>query len=285
MLNKTIKRPVLRYHGGKWMLAPWILSFFPKHRTYVEPFGGGGSILMRKSRTYAEVYNDQWDIVVNVFQVLRDPDLAKELARQLHLTPFSRTEFNKCGDVDIREILDPVEKARRTILRSFAGFGSTATNAEHSTGFRAKSRLSGSTPAQDWTNFPKHIELFTERLRGVVIENKDYLEVIHQHDNKDTLYYIDPPYLHRTRNMKRGNAAYAHELSDEDHVVLCEELNKLKGMVIVSGYQNDIYKEKLQDRGWKLEKKEALADGGRKRVECLWLNPQVVAASGQLSFL
>lgn len=34
------KRPMLRYHGGKWMLADWIISYFPKHRVYVEPNGG-----------------------------------------------------------------------------------------------------------------------------------------------------------------------------------------------------------------------------------------------------
>ena len=85
-----LRRPVMRYHGGKWRLASWILTFFPPHRVYVEPFGGVASVLMQKRRSYAEVYNELSPVVVNVFRVLRDPVLSVRLAELLHLTPFAR---------------------------------------------------------------------------------------------------------------------------------------------------------------------------------------------------
>lgn len=59
-INKPT-RPVLRYHGGKFRLAPWVISHFPSHRTYVEPYGGAASVLMLKPMCYAEIYNEMDD--------------------------------------------------------------------------------------------------------------------------------------------------------------------------------------------------------------------------------
>ena len=271
--TKTPTRPVLRYHGGKWKLAKWLLSHFPEHKVYTEVFGGAGSVLMRKQRSYAEVYNDRWDIVTNVFQVLRDKESAAELERQIRLTPFSRKEFDQCGDIEIAAVKCPIERARRTIFRSFAGFGSAATNAKRSTGFRSNSNRSGTTPAHDWRGYPDHINSFVKRLQGVVIENLDYKRVLKQHDQKDTLHYLDPPYVHSTRNMKRGNAAYAYEMTDENHAEMATQIEKLKGMVIISGYDCDLYRKLFPaEKGWKMIKRKAHADGAKERIECLWLN-------------
>lgn len=263
-------RPVLRYHGGKWMIAPWIASHLPPHRIYVEPFGGAASVLMRKPRSYAEVYNDRWDTVVNVFQVLRDPGSAEELERLLRLTPFARTEFEDISEQGLSS-LGPIERARKTILRSFAGFGSAATNGDYSTGFRSNSNRSGTTPAHDWVNYPDRIQAFTNRLRGVVIENRDALEVMRQHDTSETVHYVDPPYPQEVRNLQRGNWAYAHEMTDDHHRILADGLKQLDGMVVLSGYESALYSDLYGD--WETVERTAIADGGRRRVEVLWFNP------------
>lgn len=248
----------------------------PPHRIYVEPFGGGGSVLMRKPRAYAEVYNDTWGVVVDVFRCLRDPATAAELDRRLRLTPFAREEF---FSATLEDEDDLVERARKTIIRSFMGFGSAATNGEYLTGFRSNSNRSGTTPAHDWTNYPDCIPHFVTRLMGVVIENRPALEVISQHDTAETLHYVDPPYPHITRNMKRGNAAYAHEMNDADHEQLADSLRGVRGMVMLSTYANDLYDNLYPD--WHSVAVKARADGAKKRIEVLLLNPACAGAQLQ----
>jgi DNA adenine methylase len=260
-------RPLLRWHGGKWLLAPWIIGHFPKHRVYVEPFGGAGSVLMRKEPSYAEIWNDLDGDVVNLFRVLRSGE-SDELVRQLRLTPFSRDEF----DTAYEQSEVPLERARRLVIRSFMGFGSNGHN--RVTGFRANSNRSGTTPAHDWVNYPDSLALVVQRLAGVTVENKDAKAVMAQHDGQDTIHYVDPPYVFATRADLSKD--YAHELTDDDHAELLVFLRGLSGMVALSGYPHDLYDTSLHD--WKRVEREALADGASKRIEVLWLNPKLVAA-------
>jgi DNA adenine methylase len=276
----TVARPILRYHGGKWKLAEWIVNHFPPHRVYVEPFGGGASVLMRKARSYAEVYNDRWGDVVNVFRVLRDPAQACQLRQLLELTPYARDEFMSTYEPSSG---DPVEDARRMIYRSLAGFGSAAASRDHITGFRGSRNRSGTTPAQDWRNYPGHVPDFIDRLRGVVIENRAAADVIAQHDSAETLFYVDPPYPHSTRGFRRRNAAYAFELTDKDHEQLAGVLHAVRGMVILSSYPCELY-DRLY-AGWTKAEIGTHADGANDRIEVLWMNPACATAQAQQRLL
>lgn len=264
----TMTRPLVRYHGGKWRLAPWIVGHFPAHRVYTEAFGGGGSVLLRKPRSYAEIYNDLDGEIVNLFCVARDH--GEQLAQLCELTPFARAEFA----VAYEPCSDPIEQARRTLVRSYMGFGSAAISGQ-ATGFRANSNRSGTTPAHDWMNYPDCLRNVVQRLRGVVIENRDALDVMRAHDGPQTLHYVDPPYVHDTRAMRTRAPAYRHEMSDAQHKDLAAGLHALRGPVIVSGYRCELYDAAFD--GWRRIDCAAHADGARDRVESLWLSPRVPA--------
>jgi DNA adenine methylase len=63
--RRAMKRPVSAYLGGKWKIADWVISHFPAHRGYIEPFGGMGSVLLKKEPVVSEILNDVNDCVVN----------------------------------------------------------------------------------------------------------------------------------------------------------------------------------------------------------------------------
>ena len=271
-MTESVRRPVLRYHGGKWNLAPWIIAHFPAHRVYVEPFGGVASVLLRKPRAYAEIWNDVDDQIANLFRVLRDSELSDRLGEQIRLTPFARSEFQS----SFERADCPVEWARRTIVRSYMGHGTTAI-ARETVGFRGDAgRDRGTTPAQDWANYPKRLAHIVNRLRGVTIECRPAVQVLQRHDGHDTLHYVDPPYVNAARSSLRKGRKYNHELTDEDHSELANVLHEVDGAVVLSGYPSVLYQDLYGD--WTKVERTALADGARKRTEVLWLNEK--ASSG-----
>lgn len=264
---------MLRYHGGKWALAPWIISHFPGHEIYVEPFGGAASVLLQKRRCYAEIYNDLDGEIVNLFKVARDR--GTDLVRLIELTPYSRAEFHE----SFVAAEDHLEQARRTVVRSYMGFGGNLTRANRDqtpqrTGFRDYSKKNRqSIPANDWRNWPAALPSIIDRLRGVIIENRPAARVISEHDTAETLHYVDPPYVHSTRGFDCGGThrGYRHELSDDDHRVLATQLHQLRGKVVVSGYACELYDDELF-ADWTRVARKAMADGARERTEVLWLN-------------
>ncbi len=259
-----ITRPIMRYPGGKFKLAKWVISHFPAHETYVELYGGAASVLLRKLRSIGEVYNDIDGEVVNVFRILRDRQLAAELARLIELTPYSREEYDKACE----PTLHPIEKARRLIYRTFAGQGSLTR--DHS-GFRGyRNSTSGVTGATEWAKYPAELILFTERLQGVCIENKSAIDLIPSLDRPNTLFYADPPYVKSTHS---GSIRYRYSMSDDDHIQLSECLHRIQGLAVVSGYPSDLYDRLYAD--WRCVRKSHYALNAKPTIECLWLSPNI----------
>jgi DNA adenine methylase len=232
----------------------------------VELFGGGGSVLLRKGRSHEEIYNDLDGEIVNVFRIVRDS--GAELKRRLALTPFAREEF--VLSFELSE--DPIEQARRTIVRAFMGRATNAATSDMrasgslSTGFKSNTDKRGVTEAHVWQKYPDALDAIIKRLQGVVLENRNAIKLIGQHDSENTLFYVDPPYVHSTRNTRKE---YRFEMSDGDHIELAKELNRTAGAVIVSGYESNIYNELY--RGWKKRQRSDLADGLQPRTEFLWM--------------
>jgi DNA adenine methylase len=266
----AITSPVLRYHGGKFRLAQWVMSFFPAHTCYVEPFGGAAGVLLQKERCYAEVYNDLDSSVVNFFKVLRDPIARARLIEQIILTPYSRDDFDESWEPTD----DAIEEARRLTIRAQMGFGSAGAT-KGTTGFRIDTKREYGTAQHLWTQYPAAIATAGQRLTGVLIENRQAIDVMRQHDAPTTLHFVDPPYMFDTRVLQaNGRGYYRHEMTDVGHAELLDALLELEGFVVLSGYPSDLYNDRLQP--WSQYQTKARISAGRgtaMRTEAVWINP------------
>lgn len=263
--DTTIKRPALRYYGGKWNLAPWIISHFPPHKNYVEPCGGAASVLLQKPRSPLETYNDLDGNVVNFFRVLRDrPD---ELIRKIRLTPWAREEF----ELSLIKSGDDIEDARRfyVCLRMGARLSYNTTMGQVS--FMADRNLSGVIPILFFDDLVK----IADRFVSVQIEKLDFTVCVPKYDNDSTLFYCDPPYPESERAQFN---IYLQEWSDAQHVEAADLLRACAGYVVISGYACPLYTELYEAYGWQRFDKEAQTNSGGKRIESLWLSPRTVKA-------
>lgn len=252
-----VHNAILKYPGGKWRIAEWIISHFPEHKVYLEPFFGSGAVFFKKEPCYVETINDINGDIVNLFRVCRD--FPAELAKLINLTPFSRDEFTDCYE----RSEDPIEQARRTLVRYHQSFG-TSNSTKKS--WRNVQQYGGPRTAAMWNNLPGTIVEVSSRLKDAQIENTDALTLINRYNDEKTLIYCDPPYILSTRKRNM----YQYELTDMDHCELITELKNSSSKIILSGYENDLYDFYLQD--WNKDSIETTAQFGKKRTETIWMN-------------
>ena len=253
---------IIKYPGAKWGIAEWIISHFPPHHSYLEPFFGSGAVLFNKQRSAIETVNDLDGNVVNLFEWIRkDPE---RLAAAIYWTPYARQVFARAWETRHTE-QDPFQRAVNFYTLMMMGFGFRTNGVK--VGW--KSDVQGreaAYAARYWCKTPDAIRQAAERLRGVQIECAPAVDVIRRFNFQNVLIYADPPYVLGTR----GGKQYAHEMSDGDHVELLEVLKAHKGPVLLSGYDSELYNDALH--GWNRERISARAQTAEKRTEVLWMN-------------
>lgn len=248
---------LLKYPGGKWRIADWIISQFPAHKVYLEPFFGGGGVFFNKRPSYIETINDINGDIVNLFRVCRERPA--ELAAALALTPWAREEYINCYEIEG----DDVERARRIVVRHHQSYGTTNSNLNT---WKNSQTFNSPRCPQSWAALPETVFKVCERLKEAQIENTSALTLIERYNSPETLIYIDPPYLQslRKRNM------YKYEMTDKQHVELLELIQQSKSKICLSAYDNELYNDYL--KGWYTDEKKTTAQNGLPRTEKLYMN-------------
>jgi DNA adenine methylase len=270
----------IKWHGGKGAfngkLAKWIISLMPPHLHYVEPYFGGGSVLLNKDpEGVSEVVNDIHNELIVFWSVLRSEEWFSEFKRCIEAVPFSESMFEAAGPKNstyeqmVRSAVDTAasffvraRQSRQGLMKDFATLSRT----------RTRSGMNEQVSA--WLNAVEGLPDVHARMKRVVILNRPALDVIRQQDGPDTCFYLDPPYLHETRATKGD---YAHEMSVEDHEKLLKQLDEVKGKFLLSGDRSDLYdywaKSRFFNRHeFKIVNNASSKETKEQKTECVWTN-------------
>ena len=257
------------WYGGKFSHLNWLSPLLPECHHYCEPFGGSAAVLINRSPSPVETYNDMDGDVVNFFRVLRDEQ--DELIRKIALTPFSREEFFRAVEKNGARPVSDLERARLFYIRARQARTGLAQTASLGRWANCKntSRAGMSGVVSRWLGGVEDLPRIAMRLLRVQIENRPAIEVIRLYDNERTLFYCDPPYPHGARGDSK---AYGYEMSDEQHRELAALLNSSQGRVAVSGYRCDLMDELYGD--WKrIDAAVKQCHSSKKdKQEALWVN-------------
>lgn len=263
---KTRLRPPVKWHGGKHYLADRIISHFPPHRVYLEPFGGAASVLLNKAPVDVEAYNDLDLRITRLFRVLQQQ--GEEFVSRVQFIPYSQKEFEDAA-VCPPDATD-LDRAVRDFVRWRQSFGGKGKTWSYTTS-RARGGMAGDVNAW-WTAIDQLPEII-ERLKRVQILHQPALGAIGRFDGPETLIYCDPPYLHETRDANSRDV-YGVEMSERDHCELAAALNDCQAAVVLSGYPSPLYDELFGS--WRRIDFDIAnhAAGGRKKsrkTEVLWI--------------
>jgi len=266
-------RPPVKRHGGKAYHARRIVALMPPHRTYLEPFVGGGSVLLNKPRVEIEIASDLDSALIGMWsQLSRNPAAV--------IDDLSRIKYT---EAEFREVLayfasphqpssaadSPSSAASAYIVRSRFSRGGLGKS------FAWSDRLRGGQPGDvnAWDTFRRvDLPAICERARGVRFECCEAVEMIRRNGSRDALIYADPPYLHETRTARK---AYEHEMTAAQHADLLSALVETPAKVILSGYRSRMYDGSLAD--WRrvdvdMPNHSGQGKAKQRRIECLWMN-------------
>jgi DNA adenine methylase len=183
-MERLKMKGVIPYFGGKSRLAKTIINKIPEHTCYVEVFAGGASVFFAKPPSPAEVINDLDKDLVTLYRTVKHHP--EELSRQFKFSLVSRAEFEREKEVN-PETLTDIQRAARYLYLQKSAFGGHITGQTFGMSTTGKPRL-------NLLSLENTIEDAWKRLVHVVIECKDFRDLIPRYDRAHSFFFLDPPY-------------------------------------------------------------------------------------------
>ena len=234
---KRIKSPIMRI-GGKYIIASKLVALMPKHRIYVDVFGGAFHVLFAKPKELSkiEIINDKLSDLINFFKVIKDQPF--ELREKIMKMPKSRVYYEELKKL---EYTDPLEKAYQFfyLIRN-SRFGNLASGFDISIGNNYSTTIN---------RIADEIPYISERLKNTDLECSTWQHMLKRYGKyEDTFLFIDPPYI--IENKKDGLYELPFDIRDTRE--LAKRLNELPCKIMVTHYDNKLYEKYFE--GWRTER-------------------------------
>ena len=126
--------------------------------------------------------------------MLRSQELFPEFEQQVKLTPFSKDTWRDAQEFTTGSA---VERAVKFFLRFRMSRGGEGR--DFTTPVRTRTRGQKQDQVNAYLSAVDGLPDAHERLRRVLVLNRDAVDVISSEDAEHTLFYLDPPYPHSTR--------------------------------------------------------------------------------------
>ena len=249
-------KPLYCRIGSKYLMASEIISHFPEHIIYVEPFIGGGGVFWSKEKSDIEIINDLDKDLINDYKLIKKSSSDKSKYRQFLNTVAKKEAFLNKIDLVIQD-QNNEDKLTAQIIRRCGGFGSQLVG-------KSNKIYTSSNPYSKL----KNIKDYKNRIKETFIKNEDYKKIIRDYDSVDTLFSLDPPY---------EDSKGLYKNSDIDYEEMASILKNIKGMFLLSLNGSPYIKKIFKDFKIKQIKLKTVASheskiGSKKRVELLIMN-------------
>lgn len=233
-------RPFVKWVGGKSKLIPQMEQYYPKELkenkidVYIEPFIGGGAILIDILKKYNIKKIYAFDInknLINCYNIIKDKveslvlELKKLEEEYLKLDDENRKEYyydirKKYNSINIENEKEALEKTTYFIFLNKTCFNGL---------YRENRRGQFNVPIGKYKNpticDEKNLIELSKLIKNVTFINGDYRES-YKYIEENTFIYFDPPY--RPINKTSSFTSYSKEdFNDENQKELGEYFRKI----------------------------------------------------------
>lgn len=216
--------------GSKKKIAAKLISMFPKnYKIYVEPFLGSGAVYFKKNKDEIEVLNDLDNKLIKSFKLLWK-------LRNKDFSEYNTTDMKKLNEFFNRDIKKNEKDFLVHQILKCNIFALTD-----------KKIYKDSNPYNKLQN----IKEYANRIKGTIIHNEDYINIIKKYDSKYTFFFLDPPY---------ENSKGLYDDFIINYEVMFNLLSNIKGKFLLTiNYSN--YIKKLFEKNKKFKLKKILIKG------------------------